>query len=47
MNYQYGRKDNVGGCNGGSGRLPNPQLCGNIHKTFIVQMGLTQDDSGM
>jgi hypothetical protein len=36
MNYQYGRKDNVGGCNGGSGRLPNPQLCGDIHKTFIV-----------
>lgn len=47
INYQYGRKNNVGGCDGGSGRLPNAQL-GTFanHQTFVKQMGLTANDSG-
>jgi hypothetical protein len=44
--YQYGRKDNTD-CEGGAGRLPNPQQ-GNdiIEKVFVNQMGLKFSDAG-
>eukprot|EP01038_Epipyxis_sp_PR26KG_P004948 gene4948-6921_t len=43
--YQYGRRDNAQ-CNGGAGRLPNPQPgVDEINRVFVNQMGLEYRDA--
>lgn len=47
IKYQFGRIDNIAGCNAGSGRLPSAQQgLSAITQTMVTQMGLTLEDGG-